>query len=314
MTHAMKRNLSTTFALQYCFLTLLILFRVNTGNAQVLSNQDKKGTVYESLQIKSKLLGEDLKYSVYLPPDYQKSDIRFPVLYLLNGFGGDETSWIRMAHIQMLADSLINYHIIRPMILVMPDGQNSYFINDYKNAFPYEDFFIKEFIPFIDSLYRTLPEKNSRGIAGLSMGGYGAIILAVKHPDIFGYSIALSAALRTNETFENLSPDRYKNNFSRLFGDSLTGSERITRHWKENSPFYLVNAKTAEVLKNVQWYIDCGMHDPLLSGNETFHQLLLNLNIPHEYHMRIGNHNWNYWRREIPDGLIFFSENLSDKL
>ncbi len=235
-------------------------------------------------------------------------NIRFFIFY--TDYGGNETSWVRDSHIQLLMDSLISNKIIRPFILVMPNGQNSYFINNYNNSFPYEDFFINELVPFIDSTYRTLPERNFRGIAGLSMGGYGAIILPVKHPDIFGYSVALSAALRTDETFIKVSKKKYSINFAKLYGDSLNGQQRITRHWKENSPFYLVNKQTANDLKKIQWYINCGMQDFLLPGNESFHRLLLDLNIPHEYHMCIGIHNLHYWDMEIPYGLEFFSSHL----
>ena len=308
----MKENNRSNNILRFLFLLLLILLTIVSANAQFTSTTERtiKGTVYKSLRIKSRLLGEDLKYSVYLPPEYPDGNKRFPVLYLLHGFDGDETSWIKMGHIQKSADSMILHRIIRPIIIVMPAGQNSYFINDYKNQFPYEDFFIKEFIPYIDSVYRTLSEKKFRGIAGLSMGGYGAIILPLKHPDTFGYSIALSAAIRTDATFEQLSPEKYKINFSHLYGTSPKSSGRITNHWKENSPFYLVNEQTAYEYDNIKWYIDCGMQDFLLPGNEAFHQLLLKLEIPHEYHMRIGTHNWNYWNMEIPYGLKFFSSHL----
>lgn len=307
----MKKVNSRAFFLQCYFLIQLLLFQFNPGNAQTTTYHDYlKGTVYESLGIESKLLGEYVKYSVYLPPEYNSTNEKYPVLYLLHGFNGNETSWVRDSHIQLLMDSLISNKIIRPFILVMPNGQNSYFINNYNNSFPYEDFFINELVPFIDSTYRTLPERNFRGTAGLSMGGYGAIILPVKHPDIFGYSVALSAALRTDETFIKVSKKKYSINFAKLYGDSLNEQQRITRHWKENSPFYLVNKQTANDLKKIQWYINCGMQDFLLPGNESFHWLLLDLNIPHEYHMCIGTHNLHYWDMEIPYGLEFFSSHL----
>lgn len=191
------------------------------------------------------------------------------------------------------------------MIIIMPDGRKSYFINDYQQQFPYEDIFTGELIPFIDSTYKTLQQKRYRFIGGLSMGGYGALILSIKHPDMFGVCIALSAAVRTDEMIASVDSANYINKFSVLFGSEFQGNERINEYWKSYSPFYLLNDSISGEIKSISWYIDCGIDDFLIKGNEALHTAFLNLGIKHEYHVRAGSHDWEYWKKGIIEGMKF---------
>jgi enterochelin esterase-like enzyme len=296
---------------------LIILFVFHAGfnrlNGQSFAelNSDIRGTIYKSLEVNSKVLNNKLEYSIYLPPYYHTTADSFPVLYLLHGYQGDETSWIDRCDIHIIIDSLIKIEEIPPLIVVMPDAKNSYYINDYLLQFPYEDLFIREFIPYIDSTYKTFPHSRYRIIAGLSMGGFGAVIHSIKHTDVFGSCIALSAAVRTDEMIMNEKPEDYDNKFSRLYGSDLEGNERITEHWENNSPFYLINDSTSDKLRSINWYFDCGMNDFLINSNELLHQIFLKYSIPHEYHVRIGKHDWEYWRTGIIGGIKFAGQKLS---
>ena len=268
-----------------------------------------QGYVNRSQSFQSEILNRTIEYSVYLPENYSHKKV-YPVLYLLHGVGGDETSWEKRFDLQHLADSLMGANALPEVVIVMPDGKKSYYINDHKKQFPYEDFFVEELIPFIDSNYNTDKQKDNRGICGLSMGGFGATILPLKHPDIFGTSMNLSGAIRTSAQFIAVSPVKYHSYFAHVFGDSLSGSDRITEHWKENSPYYILDSTNADTLKTINWYIDCGMQDYLFPANKAFHELLLQYRIPHVYHMRLGEHSWSYWRKGFINAMVYWGEQL----
>jgi enterochelin esterase-like enzyme len=273
-------------------------------------NSNINGTVYRSIGYRSEITGSTLMYSVYLPPFYYSSADSFPVLYLLHGYGGSETSWIDRCNIHVIIDSLIRSGDIPPMIVIMPDAKNSYYINDCEGRFPYEDIFIKELLPFVDSTYKTCSGRANRIIGGLSMGGYGAVIYSILHHEYFATCIALSSAIRSDEMILNQRQDDYNNKFGPLYGNGLVGEERLTELWKSYNPLYMINDSVAGILKSINWYIDCGTDDFLLPGNEMLHQLFLKYNIPHEYHVRIGAHNWEYWRAGIIDGFKFAGRKL----
>jgi S-formylglutathione hydrolase FrmB len=269
-----------------------------------------QGTIKLSEKMPSQVLNKKMDYSIYLPNSYSEENT-YAALYLLHGFGGDETNWVVKAEIKHIADSLIAIKKLPEIIIVMPAGENSYYINDYKNKCPYEDFFLNEFIPFIDSNYQTRPQKIFRLIGGLSMGGFGATILPVKHPDVFGTSVNISGAVRNSEQLISMPNAVYSKFYSQVYGDSLSGSERITDHWKANSPYYIIDTTLAQQLKTINWYIDCGLQDPLFATNTALHNLYIEYEIEHEFHTRPGAHTWNYWRKSIIYALIYCGEILN---
>lgn len=301
------RKLSIFILIIFCLTNLQL-----NGQSFTELNSEINGIVYKSLDFRSEILDTGFSYTIYLPPYYHTTHDSLPVLYLLHGYGGDENSWIARCNIHRIIDSLINTGEIPPVIVIMPDGRNSYYINDYQFRFPYEDIIVTELIPYIDSTYRTISQKRCRLIAGLSMGGYGAIVLSIKHPDIFGECISLSAAIRTDEMIINAKSADYNKKFSTLFGGELQGEERISEHWKAYSPFYLVDDSTSDKLKSVNWYFNCGMNDFLIQGSEALHRLYLKWEIPHEYHVRIGSHNWEYWKTGIIEGIKFAGQRISE--
>ena len=186
----------------------------------------------------------------------------------------------------------------------MPDGKVSWYVNSYDGEDPWADMFVKEFILFIEDEYNIRKKKEFRAIAGLSMGGYGALSLAMRNPDLFSSCVALSSGTFTDE--EILKDDTHHHYFGNIFG-SLEQDE-LSEHWRAFNPLHLAETINAEKLKSVRYYIDCGDDDFLYQGNSALHVKLRDLGIPHEYRVRQGAHEWSYWRTGLHDGLIFISE------
>ncbi len=269
--------------------------------------QIPKGTVKESLTITSKILGKDVHYTIYLPYDYNTSSRSYPVVYLLHGYTDNDIAWIQFGEANRILDKAIEEGELPPMILIMPDAGVSWYINNYDNSVRYEDFFFKEFIPYIEQNYRILTEKRYRAIAGLSMGGFGSLIYTLKHPDMFTGCAAFSSAIYTEEEIINASEDRYSQIESILYGPGLKGKDRLTEHLKANNPLWIVKNMDKKLLDGVKLYIDCGDDDFLYKGNSAFHVLLRNLQINHEYRVRNGGHQWSYWRSGLPMGLKYIT-------
>jgi enterochelin esterase-like enzyme len=266
-----------------------------------------QGSILERHSVQSKILHQNINYSVLLPDHYYENQQKFPVIYLLHGIGGNGESWTTRCNVNGLIDSLKESHSISDFIYVMPDAQNSYYINNYDSSFCYEDFFVKEFSPFIDSAYRTKPNRENHALIGLSMGGFGAAILGVKHPDIFGSVIIMSGSLRDSAIVVNMPQEMYEHYYGKVIGHGLIGDARITNHWKQNSPYYLIDSLSAVPLRNTNWYIDCGISDSRLPANESFHRLLMNYQIPHELHIKQGGHNWEYWYKSTVSALVYLT-------
>lgn len=264
----------------------------------------------ESISMNSSLLNRAVRYSIYLPADYYTSNRRYPVVYLLHGYGQNETDWIQFGEVNRLLDAAVQAGELPPMIIVMPDGGTSWYVNDYQNKVRYEDMFVQEFIGHIDSTYRTRTGRDFRGIAGLSMGGLGALVLAMHHPNLFSASAGLSASARTDEMFSTIPDERYNSVFAPVFSGPVQGEERLTLTWKRNSPVTLARSAPEGNLTQVRWYIDCGDDDALSAGNAHLHLALLDRKIPHEYRVRNGDHSWTYWRLALPDALKFIAQSF----
>lgn len=276
----------------------------------ILTMAQPIGKVIEKQTIKSTVLGKDVNYSVYLPADYTSSERTYPVVYLLHGFTDDNTAWIQLGEINRYADKAIADGIIPPMIIIMPNGDSSFYINTYDGKENYEDFFVNEFIPSIEKAYRIKAEKKYRGIAGLSMGGYGSMIISLKHPDLFVAAAPLSAAVWDDNAITGMSEEDYNVEVGKLFGRDLKGKARLTKTWYDNSILKIVAEKKADDLKKVRYWIDCGDDDFLTKGNCLLHIALAEKKVPHEYRVRDGVHNWTYWRTGIVEALKFIGDSF----
>src|SRR5690606_37322789 len=266
----------------------------------------QSGTVFDDLSMTSEILGMDRKYAVYLPPDYETSQRDYPVLYLLHGAGDDQTGWVQKGEIKPIMDKALSEGKSTAMIVVMPDaqtGQRGYF-NSPDGAWRYEDFIFEEFMPFIESNYRIRAEKRYRAIAGLSMGGGGTFRYAMERPDLFDSACPLSAStgpVRLEDV------DRY---FARR-GVSDASVVEKEKYFNERSVVAQIENGDVEKLRSVQWYIDCGDDDFLYEGYALVHIAMREKEVPHEYRVRDGGHNWKYWRESLVDVLLFISRRFN---
>ena len=272
-----------------------------------------QGFVKEKQVIKSAILNKEVHYSIFLPSDYYTSERAYPVTYLLHGHGDADDGWIQFGEVNRLADDAIKAGKIPPMIIVTPDGFTSFYINTADGKLNYEDFFIKELIPHIEKIYKVKAERKYRGIAGLSMGGYGALMYALKYPNLFAASAPLSAAVWTDNDIINLDEGMFNGLFGNSMGKNLKGKDRLTPAWLSNSPLAIIEKKTKEELSAVRYWIDCGDDDFLTIGNAQLHIALTNKNVPHEFRVRDGAHNWTYWRTGIIDALSFIGDSFHQK-
>jgi S-formylglutathione hydrolase FrmB len=140
------------------------------------------------------------------------------------------------------------------------------------------------------------------------MGGYGALGLSMRNPEVFSSCVALSSGTFSDEEIVNQSDDQYNTFFKNIFGKDLKGEARLTEDWKANNPLHLIHSVSAEKLKGIRFYIDCGDDDFLYKGNSLLHIGMRDLNIQHEYRVRNGGHSWSYWRTGLFDGLKFIGE------
>ncbi len=295
---------------QYFWILAAAALVLTAGQGLFALEGSAAGQVREGLHLTSTLLGRDVNYAIYLPPDYATSARRYPVVYLLHGYTDNESGWVQYGEVQLAADKAIAEREIPPMIIVMPDGGVAWYINDYQNKVRYEDMLIQEFIPHIDAAFRTRADRSFRGITGLSMGGWGTLVHAMRHPDVFAACAAFSAGVWTEEEFTGMKQDMWDKILGPVFGPGLVGKARLTPHFRSCNPLDQARTLPKESLKKVRYYIDCGDDDFLTKGNCALHVLLVDREIPHEFRVRDGAHTWTYWRTGIVDGLKFIGQSF----
>lgn len=291
-------------AISKSLLFLLFIVSASTSYAQ------NTGKVIEQRTVKGSILNHPVSYTIYLPADYDKSERSYPVVYLLHGYTDDNTGWLQFGEVNRYADKAIADGTIPPMIIVMPDADSTWYINSYDGKEKFEDFFIKEFMPTIEKTYRIKGEKRYRGVAGLSMGGYGTMIYALKYPELFAAAAPLSAAVMDDDAMTGMDDNWYNFPFGALYGRNLKGKDRLNKAWYDNSVLKLVESKKAEDLSKVRYWIDCGDDDFLTKGNCLLHIALTDKRVPHEYRVRDGAHTWSYWRTGIVDALEFIGRSF----
>jgi S-formylglutathione hydrolase FrmB len=256
----------------------------------------------ECLSAPSKIMAHPVAYCVLLPPGYDEEKARrYPILYLLHGLGDNEQMLIHSGGFNLVED-LWERHQLGDLLIVTPDGGSSFYINSRDGRRPYEDFFVREFLPQIEKRYRTKAGRTSRGIAGISMGGYGALHLAFRHPELFGSVGAHSAALLEKPPTVIVSDSRQVAR-SRILGD-VFGLPFDPVFWKQNDP--LAIARTTS-LAGLQIYFDCGSEDDFGfdAGAIALYKMLGSRRIPHEFHLYPGGHNWVYVAEHLPALLQF---------
>src|SRR5271155_127573 len=253
----------------------------------------------------SKILGHPVAYCVILPSDYDADKTKdYPVLYFLHGLGGNEQMLLNSGGLNMIQD-LRDQKRIGEFLIVAPDGGRSFYINSRHGKVRYEDFFTREFLPYIESHYRIRAEKKSRGVTGVSMGGYGALRFALRYPDLFVAVSAHSPALIEKLPNIKVSSDQAAA-VAAVLGKTF-GSPVDAAFWERESPFTIVKDEPRPA--GLQIYFDCGTDDDFgfNNGNAQFDQLLTVRGIVHEFHLYPGGHDWEYFAEHLPASFEFQS-------
>jgi S-formylglutathione hydrolase FrmB len=259
----------------------------------------------------SRILQQPVHYCVLLPDDYAANVAShppkpYPVLYFLHGLGQNEQALFKSGGWDLIED-LRQQGKISQYLIVAPEGKNSFFINSADGKVRYSDFFIHEFMPFIESKYVVRKGRSGRGITGLSMGGYGALRFAFAYPELFSAVSAQSAALMTESPQELNSALQSRNQLGRLMGSPFGDPINIP-HWRQNDPFTLARTNKAAIGK-LAIYFNCGKEDDFdfEVGAEALHRQLQSEGIKHEFHLYPGNHSPDYFLAHLGETLEFHS-------
>jgi len=271
--------------------------------------QPETAAKVECASVASKILGNSVSYCVALPPGYEASgNKRYPTFYFLHGLFEDERSWLDRGG-EQIWESLTAQGDLTNFIVILPSGGRTFYVNSQDGRERYEDFFIQELVPEIDRKYRTLARASERGIGGVSMGGYGALHLAMRHPDVFGSASAHSAALVPK--FPDPLPTEGRWGFYARVLQEPFGSPLNESYFEANNPLTL--AEHPERFAHLAIYFDCGDHDRygFNQGAELLDQILSQKNFPHTFAIRPGGHGWDYLHDYLHFSLEFESKLFS---
>jgi len=257
-----------------------------------------KGIVSDTVESKSffsTALARDMPYEVVLPVGYSGSQEHYPVLYLLHGWQGDETNWVVLTH---LVEDASAYKLI----VVTPRAGNSWYVNSATQAKDrYADYIFQDLVAEVDAHYRTIASPHERAIAGLSMGGYGAMLFSLRHPGAFAFAASISGAFAGPSGIESVMP-QLKPSTDEAFG--VAGS--ATR--KQNDVGTLIGA--ADRAQQPYFFLECGTSDPLLPSNRRVVEKLSSHGFAYEYHEFPGAHTWPFWNGALPTMLEALSRQM----
>ena len=238
----------------------------------------------QDVRFHSESLGRDMTYRVFLPATIPANE-KFQVVYLLHGNGGNYRDWSNYSDVSQYAS--------RGLILVMPEGESSYYVNAVKRpADRFEDYIVKDLIADVEKRFPAKTGREHRAIIGVSMGGFGAVVLALKHPDLFVFAGALSPALDVpTRPFSFKRIGQYREH-SAIFGD--WGSQ--SRH--DNDPY--TRARSADPAEVPYLFFTCGNQEGLLPANKKLAAILQARAFRYEFHVVPGGHDWNQWNARVP--------------
>ncbi len=242
-----------------------------------------------TLNFRSAVLNRPMSFSYLLPDSWVAGPGPYPVFYLLHGYCDDHQTWL-------LNTRLVNYVAGLPLMVVMPDGEHSFYC-DYYQGPAFEQYLLKEVMGTVEACFQVKRRGKARVIGGLSMGGFGAMKLGLKYPDLFCSVGAHSSAMEVGRTLPNWGEMRAE--LRLIFGPL----GKRNSHRAENDPFALAENLSPEHAPAL--YFDCGTEDSLLEGNRKLARHLTRLGIAHEYREFPGAHDWGYWDEHIRDSLAF---------
>jgi S-formylglutathione hydrolase FrmB len=246
-------------------------------------------TEVDTLNIYSAAMHKNIKTVVIKPSNYKKGK-HFATVYLLHGYSGNYSNWVKKA------PAIINYANDMQLIIVCPDGGFSswYFDSPIDASYQYETFVGTELVNYIDSNYKTKPTANQRAITGLSMGGHGGIYVGLKHANTFGAIGSMSGAL-------DVTYIKSRFDVEKRLGDTTV----LAGNWKSHSTFAMIDTMKPT---NQKIIVDCGTEDFVLPFNEQIHSLFVKRNIKHDFILRPGKHDWSYWSNAVYYQLVFFKK------
>jgi enterochelin esterase-like enzyme len=266
----------------------LFAFKENGAQPEPAVEAVSSSRVEERL-IWSNALGREMAFNVYLPPGYDSAGQQhFPVVYMLHGMNGNEDTWLACGLLET-ADGLIAAGEIQPLIIVTPRGENGYWMDQANGGPRYGTYVVRDLVGMVDRDYRTLAQRASRAIGGMSMGGHGALQLAMNSPETFSVIGAHSVSLR-----------RWEQGFS-FFGDRA--------YFRTKDPVQLFEDNESRAQRFDIW-IDIGRSDRWFEAAQAFHSELLTEGIAHEWHAWDGGHDTAYWAAHVADYLRFYSLSL----
>jgi S-formylglutathione hydrolase FrmB len=262
----------------------------------------------ECNKVPSKILSRPVPYCIVLPPSFDADKSRqFSILYFLHGLGDNEQFFVHSG-MWNLTEDMWEKNSLKEFLIATPDAGASFYIDSKDGKQRYEDFLLQEFFPFLEKRYRVLPGRAHRAIAGVSMGGYGALHLAFRHPQLFVSVSAHSAALIEKlPAFIGAAPNSPR---ARVLGE-VFGSPADSAFWDRNSPITL--ARTAN-LSGLKIYFDCGDQDDygFEAGATALDKVLSGRHIPHEFHIYPGHHDAAYFAEHLPTSVLFASHNFAN--
>ena len=272
-------------------LALLTFCWTQIGNARV-----------ETIKFQSKLVNTTLPYNVILPADYDTSrSTRYPVLYLLHGRTGHYSDWLNRTNLAAYASAY-------PLIIVMPEGNDGWYTDSATvSNDKYETYIVKELLPDVEQRYRTIEARYGRAIAGLSMGGYGALKFGLKYPGTFVFAASLSGAFGVTRFGDRDPLPADWKEVNSLFGPGGSATR------KANDLFQIIQDLPAARVSSLPFfYFDCGTEDAstIFPYNRELSALMIEKKIPHEYRELPGDHSWAYWDRQVQEVLRIAGQKL----
>ncbi len=320
------------------FALALMLLAPAVGGAQAARARSVRAGRVVTDSLWSYALGTYKKVQVYLPPSYDGSSARYPVAYYLHGWSGDETNWVKAGRITTSMDTLVAGGM-REMIVVMPDGDDSWWttsialpdvpgclrtLPDYAGdgssycvPWPhYDDYVNYDLVRYVDATYRTRADRAHRGIAGLSMGGFGAVLLALQYPETFAAAASHSGVVWPLEWAPEGVLDRPAgtpdSTWTRLWKNAVGKSIRSvfgrdTAAWYSRDPARMLDRAKARGAMLPALKADCGTGDPFLAGNRAFRDALRARGVTLAYDEHPGVHDWAYWRTHARESLAWLA-------
>jgi len=244
----------------------------------------------DTVMVKSPAMNKEVQV-VIITPDVASGvhAAACPVIYLLHGYGGNARAWVSLKpELPQIADE-------KGIIFVCPDGKNSWYWDSPKDpSYRYETFVAKELVSYMDGNYKTIPSRKGRAIAGLSMGGHGAMWLSIRHKDVFGAAGSMSGGL-------DIRPFPKNWQMSKQLGDQEANRDLWEKHTVINQLDNIQNGDLAII-------IDCGLGDFFLQVNKDMHNALVARKIDHDFILRPGAHNGPYWNNAVDYQILFFSK------